>query len=615
MALMIPENVEQFTTEGEKQFYHFLEAVAKPDSRHIAWYTPDINGKEPDFLLFSNHSGIVVFEVKDWVLDQILAADPHYFTLGVNQKTERRKNPYQQARDYLYDLMDRIKEDGQLISRDAVHLGKTKIPLGCGVVFTNINKHDYVQKGFDKVIATDKVFFWDDLYPESDVCKDETGACFQKALREKFPPRFPCKINSKEMDHLKQLIFPTVKIELPERRTKGNYIQRMSRLKGLDHHQEAIARKFEGGHRIILGQSGSGKTLILVHKAAFLKKYNPEIKNILFVCYNITLVNYIKRLLAAKQVPMGENGVTVKHFFELCSEILGEEVAYENEDADYYDIVVQESLEKVKGNTVQYDAILVDEGQDFTDNMYRVLIAQLNKKTNNLTICMDEKQNIYKREASWKDIGVQARGRVHNILYAYRNTKEITQFADRFIKQQVSTDEKKAALQKELFPDFFDFSGPKPEMMKFQQFEEILDYTGNKILEIVDTDGCPYSEIAILYSIKNPETGLKHPLPVAFQKELEKKGILSHWLSENYRSKSTYDITTNSVAISTIHSVKGLDYSHVFLLGLDFLKPDLWTEEQIEKLTYVAITRARYQLFIPYVKKTALIEKLIQASH
>ena len=72
MALMIPENVEQFTTEGEKQFYRFLEAVAKPDSRHIAWYTPDINGNEPDFLLFSNHSGIVVFEVKDWVLDQIL---------------------------------------------------------------------------------------------------------------------------------------------------------------------------------------------------------------------------------------------------------------------------------------------------------------------------------------------------------------------------------------------------------------------------------------------------------------------------------------------------------------------------------------------------------------
>ena len=75
------------------------------------------------------------------------------------------------------------------------------------------------------------------------------------------------------------------------------------------------------------GPSGSGKTLILVHKAAFLKKYNPEIKNILFVCYNITLTNYIKRLLSNKQVPLGEGGVTVKHFFELCSEIIGQDLA------------------------------------------------------------------------------------------------------------------------------------------------------------------------------------------------------------------------------------------------------------------------------------------------
>jgi hypothetical protein len=32
---MIPANVERFTTEGERQFYKFLESVAKPDSRNI----------------------------------------------------------------------------------------------------------------------------------------------------------------------------------------------------------------------------------------------------------------------------------------------------------------------------------------------------------------------------------------------------------------------------------------------------------------------------------------------------------------------------------------------------------------------------------------------------
>jgi len=37
----------------------------------------------------------------------------------------------------------------------------------------------------------------------------------------------------------------------------------------------------------------------------------------------LTLVNYIKRLLADKLVPMGEDGVTVCHFYELCGDIIG----------------------------------------------------------------------------------------------------------------------------------------------------------------------------------------------------------------------------------------------------------------------------------------------------
>ena len=44
---MISENVESFATEGEKQFYRFLESVAKPDSQYIAWYTPDLKGRDP----------------------------------------------------------------------------------------------------------------------------------------------------------------------------------------------------------------------------------------------------------------------------------------------------------------------------------------------------------------------------------------------------------------------------------------------------------------------------------------------------------------------------------------------------------------------------------------
>jgi hypothetical protein len=44
----------------------------------VAWYLPDVNGKEPDFLLYGDDVGLVVFEVKDWALNQIQEANPFF---------------------------------------------------------------------------------------------------------------------------------------------------------------------------------------------------------------------------------------------------------------------------------------------------------------------------------------------------------------------------------------------------------------------------------------------------------------------------------------------------------------------------------------------------------
>jgi hypothetical protein len=94
MATMIPDHINEFETDGERQFYKFLETVAKPDSQYISWYLPDIKGREPDFLLFCDKIGLIIFEVKDWALDQIREADPKYFILDIGSKTEPRKNPF-----------------------------------------------------------------------------------------------------------------------------------------------------------------------------------------------------------------------------------------------------------------------------------------------------------------------------------------------------------------------------------------------------------------------------------------------------------------------------------------------------------------------------------------
>lgn len=88
--------------------------------------------------------------------------------------------------------------------------------------------------------------------------------------------------------------------------------------------------------------------------------------------------------------------------------------------------------------------------------------------------------------------------------------------------------------------------------------------------------------------------------------------FILYWISEDYRAKRSYDVTTDSVTISTIHSLKGFDYACVFVLGLDWLAPGKrWTEEQIRKPAYVAVTRAREKLFIPYCRKNEIVKMLL----
>lgn len=598
MAVMIPDDVEGFCTDGERHFYGFLKAVAKPDSKYLVWYLPDINGHEPDFILFCKDTGLIIFEVKDWVLDQIQEANPQHFTLTINGHNEERESPLRQAKTYCHNLMDKIRDDRRLVSKEPHHAGNPKIPIHEGVVFPNINKYEYIRKALDKVIDADRIFFWDDLHPQSDISRDPSGQTFLKALQQKYSTSFHFNLTPDELNHLRQLIFPVVRIELPDRNPAAQHEKQQNRIKMLDHNQEAIARKIDGGHRIITGPSGSGKTLVLVHRAALLMQQNPSVKRILFVCYNITLVNYIKRLLAEKKVPLGKNGVEVLHFFELCSKILGEPVAWEKEEAAYYDLVIEEALKKAKDYPEKYDVILVDEGQDFSDDMYRIVVSMLNPITNHLAIALDDNQNIYHRTQTWKELGIRARGRVHKLYWVYRSTGNITDFANQFLSRKEEKTEAQTP-QMELFQEFLTTTGPDPEVKQFPDPNELIDYVAKQIEHLHREEGYPLSEIAVIYTQKSPEHLPGIHLPDLMMKALDGRGICSNWIANDYRAKRSYDVTTQNVTISTIHSVKGFDYACVFVIGLDWFNTERWNNEQMKNLTYVALTRARERLFIP----------------
>ena len=53
-----------------------------------------------------------------------------------------------------------------------------------------------------------------------------------------------------------------------------------------------------------------------------------------------------------------------------------------------------------------------------------------------------------------------------------------------------------------------------------------------------------------------------------------------------------------------------MDFDLVYLVGADRIIPREVTRDRLTRLIYVAITRAKYRLVIPYVEETELIAHL-----
>ena len=157
-----------------------------------------------------------------------------------------------------------------------------------------------------------------------------------------------------------------------------------------------------------------------------------------------------------------------------------------------------------------------------------------------------------------------------------------------------------ASPQTTLFPEIFTPPhGPVPETRQFADLKEICAYIAKQIRELHEQEHYPLAEIAVIYTMRTPTMHPDAIAPELIGNALDRAGILYRWILEDYRAKQAYDVTTESVAVSTVHSVKGLDYACVFVVGLDWLAAgDRWTEEQIRKIAYVAVTRARERLFI-----------------
>lgn len=611
MAEMIPESISLGlnVTPGEKRVFRILQEALIPDEDNLVWYEPRAIERYPDFILWSQNIGLLVIEVKDWGASQIKEINQKNFKVQFGLKVESRECPLAQARDVSHKMMNVLKKVPSFVHESGDLKGKLRFPVGYCVFFTNITSTEAEKLGIETVLPKGSCIYSDDLSLDTDSAEERRK--FVTKVKNTFATRFQFDpLNYEEIKNLRYQLFPEVRVNKVRLRSEED--ERL--IKTLDRDQERTAKSLGEGHRVLKGVAGSGKTLVLACRAKYLKKLHPDWK-ILVVCYNISLSRYLKSLVALSGPEQGDTDIGVYHFHGLVKAMTGANLSpNEKEDDKEYDERVGNILKgRIAEGAVQkgmFDAILVDEGQDFTTTWMQGLTQLLNSTVDSLLFCYDPAQNVFGRsKPNWKSAGFKVQGKRPTLLKkSYRNTVEILKLATRFLNiEDLQAEDEEESLNLSLFPDFStDRHGQKPYIVQCKGDEQI-EYIFEKIAALIEQKECAWSDIGILYTARNYLDNLPERFNSAFEKRFGAEKI--YWM-DSRNKKLELDLASEKVKLSTIESCKGLEFRVVFLVGLESLPRFKDREEAERRLAYVGMTRAQDSLYILYENNVGYILEL-----
>lgn len=607
MAITIPETIRSSATTGERLFFRTLKTFLPDD--YIVYFEPDIQGRRPDFVIIGPDLGIVVLEVKDYTkntLYQINHDEWHIVTTSGDQAVI--KSPMKQARDNMFHVVDTLKKDKSLIQLDGKYKFQLKFPYGHGVVFTRLYSKDFVQEGLYSVIEPNLCFTRDEIDPEKEGFSEEV--LMEKILNMFVVPfRLKESLSIEDINAIRYHLFPEVRISAeykPPVPYQDQLLLSLHDIKTMDLHQENLAKQIGDKNRLIRGVAGSGKTIILASRAKMLSKQNPDWK-ILILCYNISLSNAIQQMIHhmlnepedlfdfdpnAKSV-QNEN-IIVRNFHSWLKNDL------RIREQQLPDII--EKLERNEAILPTYDAVLIDEGQDFEADWLRLVSLLINADTQSLLLVEDRAQTIYQRKRSYlEDTGLSFRGRSKVLSINYRNTQQIVKFAWEFYRKHSMFKNKVVNRELEgeiIAPQSTKRRGPEPGIVKAANFFEEMRIVARSIKKLHLEKKVPLEDVLILYRVKRTH---KYPIIDIIQRSLKDEGLPYYWITENDVSKRSYAKDDGKVKISTIDSSKGLDFRAVFIVNVDSMPFPLEENKEREvSLLYIGMTRAKEYLCLSY---------------
>src|SRR5262249_5171816 len=146
-------------------------------------------------------------------------------------------------------------------------------------------------------------------------------------------------------------------------------------------------------------------------------------------------------------------------------------------------------------------------------------------------VALDGAQNVYRKNARWNPPDQTARGRSTILRLNYRNTKEILEFAHRFLggsgemPDDASLDDPTVIVP----PEATSRRGPKPRVILCRDSRHEIE-TILGALEEAHEDGTRWTDMAVLY-------GSQKPYQFDLFGETQRRGIPYLWVSMNQQTK------------------------------------------------------------------------------
>lgn len=248
---------------------------------------------------------------------------------------------------------------------------------------------------------------------------------------------------------------------------------------------------------------------------------------------------------------------------------------------DWHDLALAAAAIPSRG----YDVVVVDESQDLSANQLRAVLAHL-AEDHVTTFIIDAMQRIYPQSFQWRELDIEMRPHtVFTLGRNHRNTAEIARFASSLVRDLPQEQDGALPDERTCRP-----GGRLPEVLA-GTFSAQLDGMLARIRHSLDAE----ETVAFLH----PKGGrwfdyTKRVLQVHNVAYCELTGE-RHWPTG-----------PELVALSTIHSAKGLEFDHVLLPGLNQEvtphghEDGDGTLESLRRLLAMGIGRARHTVTLGY---------------